>query len=158
MARLAPAAGESCYPITTNCRCIRLTRHPRRIAGGSRTAECCESQRFLEDHEQADLLDARYHRYRRVSAEQFGDATGVRRRVHPVKLTSPERRADRPRRDTPRLAKDPGLLDEPVRVRKQLRGRRYEQFFDPRDLDDLCVWSLEEPERRARQLPAPPPH
>jgi hypothetical protein len=32
-------------------------------AGVSRTAECCESQRFLEDHEQADLLDAWYHRY-----------------------------------------------------------------------------------------------
>src|ERR1700683_2718764 len=49
------------------------------------------------------------------------------------------RGAHSPRRDPPRLAKDPGLLDEPVRVRKQLRGRRYEQFFDPRDLNDLCV-------------------
>src|SRR5579862_5231539 len=95
-------------------------------SGASRTAECRESQRFLEDHEQADLLDAWYHRYWRVSAEQFGDAPGVRRRVHPVELTSPEGRADRPRRDPPRFAEDPDLLNEPIRVRKQLRGRRYE--------------------------------
>jgi hypothetical protein len=47
------------------------------MAGISRIAECCESQCFLEDHEQADLLDAWYHRYRRVSAEQFGDTAGV---------------------------------------------------------------------------------
>lgn len=95
----------------------------------SGTAECCESQRFLEDHKQADLLDARYDGYRRVSAEQFGDATGVRRRVHPVELTSPEGGADRPGRDIPRLAEDPDLLDEPIWVCKQLPGRRYEQFL-----------------------------
>jgi hypothetical protein len=48
-----------------------------RGAGVSRTAGCCESQRFFEDYEQADLLDAWYDHYRRVSAEQFGDATGM---------------------------------------------------------------------------------
>ena len=48
-----------------------------RIAGVSRTAECCESQRFLEDHKQPDLLDAWDDSHRRVSPEQFGDATGV---------------------------------------------------------------------------------
>ena len=48
-----------------------------RIAGVSRTAECCESQRFLEDHKQPDLLDAWDNSHRRVSAEQFGDTAGV---------------------------------------------------------------------------------
>ncbi len=70
---------------------------PRRRARGavlgwrgfSRTAGRCESQRFVEDHEQADPLDARHHSHRRVSAEQFGDATGVRGRVHPVTPPSP---------------------------------------------------------------------
>ena len=44
-----------------------------RGAGVSRTAECCESQRFLEDHKQPDLLGAWDNSHRRVSAEQFGD-------------------------------------------------------------------------------------
>ena len=49
----------------------------RRISGVSRTAECCESQRFLEDHKQADLPDAWDNSHRRVSAEQFGDTASV---------------------------------------------------------------------------------
>src|ERR1700733_9163754 len=50
-----------------------------RIAGISRSRGCRESQRFLEDHEQSYLLDPRYDAHARVSAEDFCDATGVRR-------------------------------------------------------------------------------
>jgi hypothetical protein len=47
------------------------------MAGVSGVAECCESQRFLEDHKQPDLLNAWDNRHGRVCAEQFGDAAGV---------------------------------------------------------------------------------
>ena len=33
MARLAPAAGESCYPITTNCRCNQVDATPSANSG-----------------------------------------------------------------------------------------------------------------------------
>src|SRR5580704_6138310 len=67
-------------------------------SGISRTVECREPQRFLEDHEQPDLLDAWYDCHWRAAAEQFGDASGVGWWVHAVELTGPERGADVPGR------------------------------------------------------------
>jgi hypothetical protein len=81
--------------LLTSQRCLtgRQARSDDTVAAASTGRE---SQGVPEDHKQPDLLDAWHNRYRWVSAEQFGDAMGVRRRVHPVELTGPEGSADGP--------------------------------------------------------------